>query len=329
MTSLLLPLYIVVFIATFLITVIVERALIPHFKERTKQPIYEAGPKWHKTKAGTPSMGGVAFLIAIVLTLALCCVFLTATGNVNEAWLLICSLIYASLNSVVGIIDDIKKIKRNKNDKGLTPTQKLIMQIILSIAFVIALKASGVIDTTLTFSRGEINIGALYYPFIVIVLVGITNCANLTDGIDGLASSVAFAIGVSLFYISYAIYPTTSLIGCALMGGGCGFLIYNINPAKIFMGDTGSLFFGSLIASASLSLGNPLIVITVCIVYVIEGISVILQVIYFKATRKRLFRMAPLHHHLEKCGWSENTICIVAIIITFIMSIPAFLAFVQ
>ena len=150
--------------------------------------------------------------------------------------------------------------------------------------------------------------------------MGITNCANLTDGIDGLASSVAFAIGISLFYFSFGISENGSFISAALMGGAIGFLIFNLHPAKVFMGDTGSLFFGSLIAALAFELKSPWIAVVSGGVYVIEGISVILQVAFYKMTKKRLFKMAPIHHHLEKCGWDENKICITAIILTLIFS---------
>lgn len=329
MSDLFLPLYVAIFLSALIITVIAERLLIPRLRRKAEQPIYEGGPAWHKSKAGTPTMGGVAFLIAIVSTLSVCCVFLAVNKRISEAWLLLWTLVYATLNSLIGIIDDRRKIKKRKNDKGLTPTQKLIMQTLAAVGFIVCVGITCGVDTVMSFSHTEIDLGVLYYPFVAVVLVGITNCANLTDGIDGLASSVSFAIGVALFYISYALYPVASIIACALMGGSCGFLIFNLHPARIFMGDTGSLFLGSLIASVSLVLNNPVTVIMICSVYVIEGVSVIIQVIYFKATGKRLFRMAPLHHHLERCGWSENKICIVAIIITFIMSIPAFLAYIQ
>ena len=157
--------------------------------------------------------------------------------------------------------------------------------------------------------------------------MGITNCANLTDGIDGLASGVAFAIGVSLFYISYNLCYEVCFIAGAIMGGASAFLIFNLHPAKIFMGDTGSLFFGALIASAAIAMGNPLIIIFIGGIYVIEGLSVIIQVIVFKLTGKRVFKMSPVHHHFERCGWSENKICIAAIILTFIFSVPAFIVY--
>ena len=323
MSNSLLPLYIAVFIFTFVITALLEKALIPRLRRTARQPIYDTGPAWHRSKDGTPTMGGVAFLISIIAVLCLCCIYLTANERKSDAWLLLCSVVYAMLNGAVGVLDDVRKIRGMKNDKGLKPTEKLIMQLLLSSGLVLTIALTLGVDTTFKFLGANIELGAIYYPLAVVVLVGITNCANLTDGIDGLASSVAFAIGIALFYTSFVLYPASALIGCGLMGGCCGFLIFNLHPAKIFMGDTGSLFLGSIVASTVLLLGNPILILLIGSVYVIEGLSVIMQVIYFKATRKRLFRMAPLHHHLEKCGWSENKICIVAIIVTLGTSIFA------
>jgi len=158
----------------------------------------------------------------------------------------------------------------------------------------------------------------------VIILLGIVNCANLTDGVDGLASSIAFTIGTVLF-LTLSDMAEISVISAAMTGATLGFLFFNVNPAKIFMGDTGSLFLGALVASLSFSLGNPLIAILLGGVYVIEGVSVILQVVFFKLTGKRIFKMAPIHHHLEKCGLSENRICILAVIATLMLSSLAIL----
>ena len=168
----------------------------------------------------------------------------------------------------------------------------------------------------------------LYYLLSAILLVGIINFANLTDGIDGLASSVAFAIGVSLLFISAALNPEVALSGAMIIGATLGFLIFNIHPAKIFMGDTGSLFLGAMIASSGFMLNSPLTVIPISIVYVIEGASVILQVLSYKLFKKRIFKMSPIHHHLEKCGWTENRICIVGILITFLFSISAYVFYI-
>ncbi len=320
------PLYILVFAATLVFTVVFEKRLIPYLSLRAEQPIYEGGPKWHLSKKGTPTMGGLAFLFSISLVLLFSVGFLFISTERTAAISLLIAVIYSLLNSAIGIFDDMIKLKRKENG-GLTPIEKLGLQLLLAILFLLARGYFLGISTVISFSFGSIDLGLLYYPLAIIILLGIINCANLTDGVDGLLSSATFAIGVALFYFSYSRYTDVALIAVAIIGGSIGFLFFNINPAKIFMGDTGSLFFGALAASAVFSLSNPLIIILLGGVYVIEGISVILQVLYYKATKKRLFKMAPLHHHLEKCGISENAICIIAMILTFVLSVPAFMLF--
>ena len=318
------PLYITAFIISLTLTFFIEKRLIPMLKRCAKQPIYEEGPKWHKSKDGTPTMGGLAFLIAISVSITVCALFMAEERKLIFS-LLSCQ-IFAILNSAVGIIDDLKKLKRKKN-KGLSAGGKLLLQLLLATAFLFA-RSAFIGDTPdAAFSFGDIYLGYAYYPIALFILLGIVNCANLTDGIDGLASSVAFAVGVSLLYISAALNPEVALVSSALIGGTVGFLIFNLHPAKIFMGDTGSLYLGALIAATSISLDNPILIIFICGVYVLEGCSVILQVFWFKAFKKRIFKMSPFHHHLEQCGWSENKICIVAIISTFIFSIPAYMLY--
>lgn len=318
------PLYLLAFIMSFVITTVSVRLLIPILKKKAEQPIYKEGPSWHIAKSGTPTLGGVGFLIAISVTLSLAALYLGLNKNNTASLSLILCLCYSVLNSVVGIIDDLTKLRRKKNG-GLTPKAKLLLQLILTIAFLTVRRLIIPDSNLVTFSFGTYDFGILYYPIAALILIGITNCANLTDGIDGLASSVAFAASLSLFYLSCALSPDISFVSSSLIGASVGFLIFNLHPAKIFMGDTGSLLFGSIIASMAISLGNPLIAIFIGGVYVIEGVSVILQVFWYKSTGKRIFKMAPLHHHLEKCGWTENRICIVAMLITFLLSIPAYI----
>lgn len=318
------PLYVAVFIFSFAVTVILEKRLIPALRKKASQPIYTEGPKWHEKKSGTPTLGGLGFLCATILSVLISLpIILKLRGNTAFLSVLI-TLIYALLNALVGIFDDLKKLYRKKN-KGLSAKEKLFFQLILAVLFLTLRHLFIGDDTKISFSFGEIELGFFYYILSVIILLGIINCANLTDGIDGLASSVAFSIGICLLYISAALVEEVAIISSAMIGISVGFLIFNLHPAKIFMGDTGSLFFGALVASLSIALGNPLISILVGGIYVIEGISVILQVISFKLTGKRIFKMAPIHHHLEKCGWSENRICIVAILLTFVFSIPAYI----
>lgn len=311
--------------ATFILTYSFEKVLLPLLKKKAEQPIYTEGPAWHRKKSGTPTMGGLAFLLSISIVLLFTGMLFSEMNRTAKVSLLLC-LTYAALNSTVGIIDDIAKL-RHKQNKGLSARSKLIFQSIYALLFLYArfslLGENGII----TFSFYEINLGILYYPITFFILVGITNCANLTDGIDGLAGCVSFASAISLFYISYSLSPEVSAIASSLIGAMLAFLLFNTHPAKIFMGDTGSLYLGALLASATISLGNPLITLFIGGVYVIEGVSVILQVASFKLTRKRIFLMAPIHHHLERRGWDENKICIAAILLTLLLSVPAFLLY--
>lgn len=320
------PVYILVFLTTLILTAILEKKLIPMLVERAKQPIYEEGPRWHIKKSGTPTMGGIAFLIASSITILLTSLFgaFFMSGYISLS--IILSLLYAILNAAIGIIDDVKKLKRHEN-AGLTPKQKLLLQFLAAALFLTSRRFLLGDTTEIYFSFGSFDLGVLYYPISLTVLLGLVNSANLTDGIDGLSSSVAFSIGVSLFYISAALNVETSIISATIIGASIGFLLFNIHPAKIFMGDTGSLFFGALISSCAFTLKNPVLMIFIAGVFALEGLSVILQVSFYKLTHKRIFKMAPLHHHLEKCGWSENRICIAAIIATFIVSIPAYILY--
>lgn len=320
------PYYALVFFLTLFLTAIIEKKAIPFLKEKAKQPIYNEGPDWHIAKNGTPTMGGIAFLSATTVALILAAIFLFFASSRESALSLLFSAIFAFGNAVIGIIDDLTKLKRKEN-AGLTPIQKIVFQVFLAILYIIARHFVLGEDTSLNFSFGEIELGFLYYPLSIFILLGLINSANLTDGIDGLASSVAFSIGISLFYLAAALSSEVSFIASAIIGSTVGFLIFNIHPAKIFMGDTGSLFLGALIASVSHILENPIIMLFIAGVYVIEGFSVVLQVLWFKMTKRRIFKMAPLHHHLEKSGFSENKICLCAIFLTFILSIPAYIIY--
>ncbi len=317
--------YLFVFLISFALTAIIEKKLIPILSRSARQPIYEGGPKWHSKKSGTPTMGGLAFLIAIIISAIASVPFLWLSDKDAIPSLLIC-ITYALMNALIGITDDTVKLKRKQNE-GLTPKQKLLLQFIIAVLFLLARKFILGEGTTIAFSFGDIDLGFAYYVFSVIILLGIVNCANLTDGVDGLASGVAFGVGISLFYICSFLCSEGAVISSAIIGAVIAFLIFNLHPAKVFMGDTGSLFLGALAVSIAFALGNPFLIIAVGGIYVIEGITVILQVLFYKATKKRLFLMAPIHHHLERLGLSENSICIIAILITFIMSVPAYLLY--
>ena len=311
------------FILVFLTTLLIEKRIIPLLSTRMSQPIYEGGPSWHMSKSGTPTMGGLAFLISITVYLAVSSVILMLSKEMKPAYSLIISLLFCLGNSIIGIIDDLTKIKRKEN-AGLTPLQKLIFQFALSVIFLMARRHFLGDSTLISVNHLNIDFGILYYPMAILLLLGIINCANLTDGVDGLASSVALAIGAAFLIIGGSA-PDVSILSAILMGGAAGFLIFNTHPAKIFMGDTGSLFLGSLSVCLAFSYGNPLVIILIGGVYVIEGVSVIMQVVIFKSTGKRIFKMAPLHHHLEKCGIAEGHICAIAMGVTILLSATAIL----
>ena len=311
--------YVLAFFASFLITVVAEKRLIPILKATAKQPIYREGPEWHSIKSGTPTMGGLGFLISCFASLISAALYLLFSGEKYFAISLIISLLYAVMNSFIGIIDDRAKIRKKEN-AGLSPLEKIMLQAIAATLFLLARKILLGDGTFLYFGSGTLNLGIFYYPIALAMLLGTVNCANLTDGVDGIASGVAFAIGLSMAHMSVNSNYEVEFIAFVIMGAAIAFLIFNIHPASIFMGDTGSLLFGSLIAAACFSLGNMLIILPIGIIYVIEGLSVIIQVAVFKLSGKRIFKMAPFHHHLEKCGWSENKIVIWAIIVTVLIS---------
>lgn len=319
------PIYILVFLLSMLITTVCEKRLIPFLKSRAKQPIYADGPSWHNNKSGTPTMGGLAFIIGLISSVFLAYLILFKELSRDSSISLVLLLAFAVLNSFIGIIDDLKKLKNKKNEKGLLPIQKISLQFLLAALFLFSRSLLLPDSDIITFSFGDVSLGVWYYPISIFILLGMINSVNLTDGIDGLASSVTFAVGISLFYISCTINTEVSVIASAIIGSTIGFLFFNLHPAKIFMGDTGSLFFGALISGVAFSLGNPFLIIFVGGVYAIEGISVVLQVLCYKTFKKRIFKMSPIHHHFEKLGWSENKICIVAIISTFVLSIPAYI----
>ena len=312
--------YIILALVAFVATVFIIKSLIPKLRSIAKQPIYDEGPSWHLKKIGTPTMGGIGFIIPFSIIMLVVSVLDLMRGNIEIGTSLIITLVFCTLNSLVGIIDDITKLKRNKNG-GLSPKQKLFLQGLIAAVFLFLRKIYLADGTEVHFGNYMIDFKWTYYPLAMIFLLGIINCANLTDGIDGLASSTSFAISVVTFFLSLTRAQDALTVSSLTIGIVLGFLIFNINPAKIFMGDTGSLFLGAVAASYAFSLKSLPAFILICGVYVIEGLSVIIQVIVYKSTKKRIFKMAPLHHHLEKCGFDENKICLWAMLITFALSI--------
>ena len=311
--------YLILTLLAFLETVFITKSLIPKLRNIAKQPIYDEGPNWHLKKSGTPTMGGIGFIIPFCIIIALLSILNLINENRGTGVALLITLLFCLLNGLIGIADDITKLKRSKNG-GLTPKQKLFFQGLIAAGFLFARFAFLGDGTELYFGNFVIDLKWFYYPLAMIFLLGIINCANLTDGVDGLASSTMFAISVVTFFISLTRSEDALTISSITIGIVLGFLIFNINPAKIFMGDTGSLFLGAVAASYAFSLRSLPAFILICGVYVVEGISVMLQVLVYKITKKRIFKMAPLHHHLERCGFDECKICLWAILVTFSLS---------
>lgn len=295
-------------IAAFALSLILGRLLIPVLRRlKVGQEIREDGPTWHNSKAGTPTMGGLCFIGASLLCLIFGFTDILA-GDYSCVYVLILSLCFG----LVGFLDDFFKVKFKRN-LGLTSMQKACLQMAVSAVFLYILYKEGIMTAELYIPFWNVTwqIHPLVYIFFAMfVFVGCVNAVNLTDGLDGLATSVTLPVMVFFTAAAVKLGKThLALLPAALVGGLAAFLIYNFKPAKCFMGDTGSLFLGGAVCGLAFALDMPLILILVGIIYIIETISVILQVGYFKATHgKRLFKMAPIHHHFEKCGWSEEKI---------------------
>lgn len=310
----------VVALTAFAIAAVTGIFLIPLLKKiHFGQTIYEKGPAWHKSKQGTPIMGGFMFIIGSAVAIAVGYALYrfrsadtAALPDNTGLYRLLAGYGFALLNCGIGFIDDyIKAVK--KQNLGLKPKQKMVMQFVFSSAFLYALYLLGDHATTITFPIfGDVDFGIFYYPIMVLYLIFLTNAVNLTDGIDGLCGSVTVISSLSFVMLCAAMGMWEySIFSMALAGACLGFLIWNLHPAKVFMGDTGSMFLGGSICAIGFAMHQHLLLALVAIVYVLEALSVVVQVCYFKATKgKRLFKMSPIHHHFEMCGFSEYKIVI-------------------
>ena len=319
----------IVALTAFAVAAVMGIFLIPLLKKiHFGQTIYEKGPAWHKDKQGTPIMGGFMFIlgsaVAIAVGYAIYRFRSPDTAGNTELYKLLAGFVYALLNMVIGFTDDyIKAVK--KQNLGLNPKQKLIMQFTFSAIFLAVLYLLGDTKTTLNFYWAELDIGIFYYPFMLLVLVFMTNAVNLTDGIDGLCGSVTVISMLSFTMLCSAMKMWEYSIFAMAVAGGClGFLVWNLHPAKVFMGDTGSMFLGGAVVAVGLATGQHLLMAVIGIVYICETLSVVIQVTYFKLTRgKRLFKMSPIHHHFELCGFSEYKIVITFSAVALIAGIAA------
>lgn len=276
--------------------------------------ILEIGPRWHKSKEGTPIMGGFLFIGGTLIALAAGYALMVGTGvlvSSFEGTRVVAGLISALGFGFIGFMDDyIKAVK--KRNLGLTAKQKLAMQFLVAASYFTTLYISGDASTVVRFPfLGQLDLGVLYYPVAAVLMVFMVNAVNLTDGIDGLCGSVTMVYSTAFMIIAALLnFHALSIWGAALAGACLGYLVWNIHPAKVFMGDVGSMFLGGAIVALGFGTGLPVLLLMVGFVYFFEAFSVVLQVISFKTTGKRIFKMSPIHHHFEMSGWSENKIVV-------------------
>ena len=319
-------------VVAFVISAVIGKFLVPALRRwKAGQSIKEDGPTWHMSKQGTPTMGGRMFILATIIVVLV----VNGPAILSGDWTSVIVLVFALVFGAIGFLDDYAKIKKKENT-GLTAGQKFLLQLAAAILFIVLLRKCGILSPNLyvPFFGVELHLPwVVYLIFAVLVITGTVNAVNITDGLDGLSSSVTlpvcafFAAAFGWAWVKWQQSGTAGMavFAAALFGGLVGFLLYNHYPAKVFMGDTGSLFLGGAVCGMAFALDLPLILILVGIIYIIETLSDIIQVTYFKATHgKRIFRMAPLHHHLEMGGWNEKKVVFVFASISLVFCILAF-----
>lgn len=309
-------LFLTVSLVSFAITALLGKWLIPFLhKLHFGQTIREVGPSWHKDKQGTPTMGGLMFIIGITVAVCACVPVFYALGAAETALMqikLFAGLGMAVAFGAIGFMDDYISILKKRN-LGLTERQKLVLQFAVAAAYLGSLALSGNTTATTIPFVGKVDLGFGYYILAALLIVGLVNAVNFTDGVDGLNSTVSFFAFLALALCA-SLRSMTGISAMALASAAAcvGFLVWNFHPAKVFMGDTGSLFLGGMVAALAFGADLPILLIPIGIIYWAEILSVVLQVTYFKRTHgKRLFKMSPIHHHFEMCGWSEVKICAV------------------
>ncbi len=312
-------------IIAFVISIIMGFIIIPILKKRKVGQIErDDGPQSHLKKQGTPTMGGIIIIITMIIVIIGTYIYLLSNEENDIAHKLIPILLLTIGFGLIGFIDDFKKLVL-KNTEGLKPSYKMIGLLIISVAYVIYLVYGLKIETQtyIPILKTYIEMPIwVYIPFAIIVILGATNAVNLTDGIDGLSSSVCAIIitCLAIIGINMQIYEV-SIFASIVIGAVLGFLMFNIHPAKVFMGDTGSLMLGGVISGLALYLEMPLLLLVIALIPVLETISVMIQVAYFKRTGKRFFKMAPLHHHFELSGWKENKVVVVFSVATLLLCV--------
>lgn len=323
-------------VIAFGVTAALGFVIIPWLRKlKFGQTILDIGPSWHKSKQGTPNMGGIMFIIGIIVSFVIAALTFHFTGgklesdysNVLEGRdmvLLVASIVLALGCGIVGFADDFIKIKLKRN-KGLSAKQKTLGQLVITFGYTLTLWLSDNTVWTLPFVgnvnfKSNIFLSIVFWLVSIFIIYGCVNSVNLTDGIDGLCSSVTTTVAITFIIASFILnFAGLGILSGALLGGVLGFLCWNWNPAKTFMGDTGSLFLGGLVTALGFAIKCPLLLLPIGIVYVCETMSDIIQIGYFKITHgKRIFKMAPIHHHFEMCGWKEKKICVVFSIVNAI-----------
>ena len=297
------------------------------------QTILDIGPSWHKNKQGTPTMGGFMFIFAILIASVVGYFMLSQRENdlwhgtqveIARYW---GTILLAVSFGIIGFVDDYIKVVKKRN-LGLTAIQKLIMQFVAAGLYMLILYTAGDTSTVLIIPfLGQLDLGLVYFPLCVVGIVYVTNSVNLTDGLDGLCGSVTCVSALGFMMVSAAMgFGGINLLSTALAAACLGFLVWNFYPAKVFMGDTGSMFLGGMVTGLAFGVGMPLILAFLGIIYICESMSVVLQVISFKTTGKRIFKMSPIHHHFEMCGLSEVKIDFAFSAVTAVGAVLAVLA---
>lgn len=312
--------------AGFALTLLIGYFLIPYLRRlKAGQSIRADGPTWHAGKAGTPAMGGIMFIASTGILMIALGWKQILQGEFAHLYVYLFALVFG----IIGFVDDYKKIRRHQNE-GLTAKQKFLLQLAAAVVFLCLMRYEGMLTNEVYVPFFNVSFTMnwiLYLIFAGFVIVGCVNSVNLTDGVDGLAGSVTLVVMV-FFTATSALWKMSplGLFPAAMAGGLAAFLVYNLHPAKVFMGDTGSLFLGGAVAALAFAQDMPLVLIPVGIIYIAETMSDIIQVIYFKATHgKRFFKMAPLHHHFELSGWSENKLVVVFSGIALVCCVLAYL----
>ena len=309
----------------FAVSMLVTARLIPLMKHRQfGQFIREEGPQAHLSKAGTPTMGGIAFIDGITVAIVLS-MFMKGSDTTGKIAILLSMFAFGA----IGFLDDYNKVAKKQNE-GLTPKQKLVLQVVFGAALAVFMMVKEGTSMLIPFFGKTVDFGIMYIPFVIFIEVAMANAVNLTDGLDGLAASTSSIVACTFAIVGMTVHggnEPMAVAGQAVFGALIGFLLYNHYPAKIFMGDTGSMALGGVLSAMAIVGHMEWLLPIAGLIYVIEALSVIIQVTYFKKTGgKRVFRMAPIHHHFELGGWHETKVVRVFCIFTLICCVIAFLS---